>query len=357
LSTHVVIIAGGAGTRFWPGGRRRRPKQLLPITSDRTMLAETLERCAGLAPPEDTWIVTNAAQREATGAEASHVPEEQLIGEPLMRNTAAAIGLAAGLIARRDPEAIMIVLPADHAIRPASTFVNTFKAAAHRAERTDVLLTVGIRPRGPATGYGYIEMGDHVATVAGYPVHRVNRFKEKPDAATAAEFLSSGDYLWNSGMFVWRVATLLAAFDRHLPGHAELLREIVGEIGAGRPAPEELYARFEKVPIDIGILEKADNVEVIPAVFEWDDVGSWLALNRLRERDDSGNVVAAKHVGIDTSGCILVARDDHLVATLGVEDLIVVQTPDATLICAKDRAQEVRRLVALMGEEGLEEYL
>jgi mannose-1-phosphate guanylyltransferase len=352
VDTHVVVIAGGAGTRFWPSGRRARPKQLLPISSDRTMLAETLARCDALAPPERTWIVTNRIQVDATRRECPLIPAGQVVSEPMMRNTAAAIGLAAGLISARDPDAVMVVVPADHSIRPKEVFVSTFLAAAKRAAAAEVLLTVGILPTGPATGYGYIEAADQVATIGEHPVHKVRSFKEKPDAATAAEFIASGRYFWNSGMFVWRVRTLLAAFERHLPGHFRLLSEIL-------PKPElaaDDYARFESVPIDIGIMERADNVEVIPASFEWDDVGSWLAMDRLHARDGNDNVIRGLHVGIDTRNCIVVGQNDHVVATLGIEDLIVIQTPDATFVGRKDRAEDVRRIVERLKEQGLDRY-
>ena len=352
MSTHIVILAGGAGTRFWPAGRRARPKQLLKITSEATMLAETLDRCEPLAKAQDTWVVTNQLQVDATRREAPRVPRENVLAEPMMRNTAAAIGLAAVRIARRDPGgAVMVVLPADHAIRPPEVFLSTFSAAIERARSEDVLLTVGIRPTGPATGYGYIEAGDEVARVDDHPVHAVKSFKEKPDARTAAEFIDSGRYFWNSGMFVWRVDTLLAAFRQHLPAHADLLDDMAKE---NDPSPEE-YARFERVPIDVGVMERADNVEVIPATFDWDDVGSWLALERLHERDEEGNVIRAGHVGLDTRNCTIVGETGHVIATLGVEGLIIVQTGDATLVCRKDRAEDVRRIVDLLAQGGRED--
>jgi len=349
-----VVIAGGAGTRFWPAGRRVRPKQLLAIAGDATMLAQTLERCAPLAPPERTLVVTNALQRDAVCREASMLPEENVLAEPAMRNTAAAIGLAAERIGLRLQDAVMVVVPSDHVIRPAERFLATFRAAIRRAESADVLLTVGVRPLGPATGYGYIEAGDRVAEVDGRFVHRVLSFKEKPDAARAAEFVASGRYFWNSGAFVWRLQTLREAFRRHLPGHLDTLRAIVA---AGDPIDPTRYRSLDGVPIDIGILERADNVEVIPADFEWDDVGSWLAIARLNPRGEGGNVAKGLHVGIDTRNCVVVAPAGHLVATLGVEDLLIIQTPDATFVCPKHRAEDVRKMVRALEERGLDRYL
>ena len=352
MNTHVVVIAGGAGTRFWPSGRSALPKQLLPITSDRTMLAETLARCEELAPPERTWIVTNTLQADATRKECPQVPAEQVLAEPAMRNTAAAIGLAAGKIERVDPDAAMVVVPADHAIDPTEVFVSTFRAAIERAGEADVLLTVGILPTGPATGYGYIEASDEVTRVGEFPVHAVASFKEKPDAATAAEFIASGRYYWNSGMFVWRVKTLIDAFQEHLPGHYALLKGLAGQVTLNAAD----YERFERVPIDVGIMEKAGNVEVIPASFLWDDVGSWLAMDRLHDRGENDNVIRANHVGLDTNNCIIVGHRNHLVATLGVDDLIIVHTADATFVGRKDRAEDVRAIVKLLREKGLSEF-
>lgn len=356
MTTFVAVLAGGAGTRFWPGGRRARPKQLLPLTGGRSMLAQTLSRCEPLAPPQNTWVVTNRLQLEATRRECPQLAPEQLVAEPAMRNTAAAIGLAALHARRRDPDGVMVVLPADHMIRPQDAFEACFRAAIRRATEADVLLTVGIQPTGPATGYGYIESGVEVASIDGYVVQRVVSFKEKPNAATASEFIATGRYFWNAGTFVWRISTLMAAYERHLPGHHEILEEIDAGLRAGRSPDAELYERFENIPIDTGVMERASNVEVIPALFEWDDVGSWLAVDRLNPRDEDGNVVRGEHVGLDTRNCIVISRD-HLVASIGIEDLIVVHTPDATLICPKDRAEEVRDLVKRLAEKGQEEHL
>jgi mannose-1-phosphate guanylyltransferase len=320
------------------------------------MLAETLSRCAPLAPPENTYVVTNRLQLEATHQECPELAPEQIVAEPAMRNTAAAIGLAALHARRRDPEGVMVVLPADHVIRPQDAFEACFRAAIRRAAEADVLLTVGIQPTGPATGYGYIESGDEVASIDGHIVQRVESFKEKPNAAAASEFIATGRYFWNAGTFVWRISTLMAAYERYLPGHYEVLEAIDAGLEAGRnPAPED-YERFENIPIDMGIMERADNVEVIPALFEWDDVGSWLAVDRLNPRDDDGNVVRGEHAGVDTRNCIVISRD-HLVATVGIEDMIVVHTADATLICPKDRAEEVRDLVKRLADQGGEQYL
>ncbi|MHC4953303.1 MAG: mannose-1-phosphate guanylyltransferase [Planctomycetota bacterium] len=355
MSTHVVILAGGAGTRFWPAGRRDRPKQLLTIASENTMLRETLLRCAPLAPPERTWIVTNERQAADTRKEAPEIPDAQILAEPEMRNTAAAIALAAACIARHDGDAVMVVLPADHVIGPQDLFTRTFEAAVARAREASTLLTVGIRPTGPATGYGYIESGEKVAEVDGFEVLRVQSFVEKPDARTAAGFFAAGGYFWNAGTFVWSVAAFLAALDLHLPAHRAVLDAMAPELDAGRAPSADAYARFENVPVDIGIMERADNVEVIPASFDWDDVGSWLALDRLRTRDEKGNVVIGEQIGIDTRNCIVVARPDHVVATLDISDLIVVCTPDATLVCRKDRAEDVKKIVEQLKKRGLEE--
>jgi len=357
VSIHVVILAGGAGTRFWPAGRHDRPKQLLPIASEHSMLRETLERCAPLAPAERTWIVTNDRQATDTQAEAPELPAAQILAEPHMRNTAAAIALAAARIARVDSDAIMVVLPADHVIRPPELFARTFEAAAQRARDAGTLITIGIEPSGPATGYGYIESGERVAEVEGFEVRSVKSFKEKPDARTAADFLAAGGYFWNAGTFVWSVAAFLDALGEHLPGHQKVLDAMAPELDAGSAPSAELYARFENVPVDIGIMERASNVEVIPAAFDWDDVGSWLALDRLRPRDGNGNVVTGEHVGIDTRDCIVIGRSDHVISTVEVADLIIVSTPDATLVCSKNRAEDVKKIVAELKAKGRDTYL
>jgi mannose-1-phosphate guanylyltransferase len=352
VENFVVVIAGGAGTRFWPAGRAARPKQLLPIASERTMLAETIDRSSPLAPPSNTFVITTRLQAEATRRECARLPRENVLPEPLMRNTAAAIALAAERIRRRSGDGVMIVMPADHVIRPLDRFLAIFRAAAARARLGESLLTIGIQPTGPATGYGYIEAGEEIARSEGEPVRKVISFKEKPDLQTAAGFLRTGRYFWNSGTFVWKVSAILRAIETHLPGHAALLRSIPD----GPEIPEEVYARFENVPIDVGVMEKAQNVEVIPADFQWDDVGSWLAMARLNPKDADGNVVRGRHVGIETRHCVLVG-DGHLLATIGVEDLIVVHTPDATLICPKSRAEEVKAIVARLQILGWNEYL
>lgn len=321
------------------------------------MLSETLERCANLAPPDRTFIVTNSEQVEATRAECSGLPGVQVLAEPMMRNTAAAIGLAAALLARRDPEAVMLVMPADHVIRPREVFEATFDAAATRAAEAGTLITVGIQPTGPATGYGYIEGGDVVTEVRGHPVRKVLSFKEKPDAATAAGFLATGGFFWNSGTFVWKATALMDALEAHLPGHFALLEELGDRLDRGEDISAEDYARFENVPIDIGVMERADNVEVIPGTFEWDDVGSWLAIDRLGRRDPAGNVTRGLHAAVDTENCIVIGSEGHVVATVGLRDMIVVHTPDGTLVCPKDRAEEVREVVARLRADGLEEYL
>jgi mannose-1-phosphate guanylyltransferase len=321
------------------------------------MLAETLERCAPLAPPNRTFVITNELQLDATRRECPALPPAHVLGEPEMRNTAAAIGLAALHVARIDPEGVMVVLPADHFIEPQDRFVASFQAAARRAAGADVLLTVGVRPTGPATGYGYIEAGEEVARVDGHPVLKAKSFKEKPGAAAAAAFIATGHYFWNAGTFVWRVPTLLEAFRLYLPGHHETLLRIRAGLERGETPRAEDYARFENVPIDMGIMEKARNVEVIPADFRWDDVGSWLAVGRLNPADASGNVARGVHIGIDTQNCIVFGKGDHVVATLGVEDLIIVHTPDATLVCPKSRAEEVRLIVRQLRERGLDRFL
>lgn len=348
---HAVILAGGKGTRFWPRSRVRRPKQLLPIVSERTMVQETLERLKPLIPPRRVWVVTGADHADELREQLPSIPPEQIIVEPVGRNTAPAIGLAAHGIARRRPDALMVVLPADHHVRFADRFRETIERAISVAESGKLLVTIGIEPNAPETGYGYIERGEPL----GEGVHRVARFTEKPDRARAEAFLASGRYLWNGGIFIWRVKTIREALARHLPeveSHLDAIAVAWGD-------PEVLADRYERIEdgsIDYGVLEKADNVAVVAGDFGWDDIGSWTALLRLWPADAAGNVVRGRVIALDSRGN-LVAADKRLVALIGVEDLVVIETEDAVLICPTGRAQDVKQVIEELRQRGWKEHL
>lgn len=346
-----MVLAGGRGTRFWPKSRRHRPKQCLAILGDRTLVQETVARLSPLVETERIWVVTAADHHEAIREQLPQVPAEQILVEPVGRNTAPAIGLAAHRIAAADPEATMLVLPADHFVHDGRAFRDVLARAAAVAASGEVLVTIGVEPRAPETGYGYIERGEPL----GDRTYRVNRFTEKPDRARAEEFLASGRYLWNSGIFAWRAGAILAAIDRFLPHTAARLREVVSSWGDADAAARQ-YAAIEEQSVDYGILEKAQNVVVVSGEFGWDDVGSWGALARLLPADAEGNVLQGRTIAIDSRRNVVVA-EGRAVGLVGVEDLVVVETADALLVCARDRVQEVRRLLEEIGRRGWRELL
>ncbi|MGH7805064.1 MAG: mannose-1-phosphate guanylyltransferase, partial [Candidatus Binatia bacterium] len=296
-SIHAVILAGGKGTRFWPASRAARPKQLLPIVSDRTMVEETATRLAPLISSDRVWAVTGRDHADALRAQLPEISRERLVVEPAARNTAAAIGLAARLIAREDPDATMIVLPADHHVADPAGLRATFARAVDVANAEDALVAIGITPTEPETGYGYIERGPSI----GEGAWRVARFREKPDLAAAREFVASGRFAWNSGMFVWRASTVLRALARHLPDTDRKLAEIVAAWGDAAIF-ERGYAAIADVSIDYGVLEKADDVVVVAGDFGWDDIGSWTALARHWPADADGNAVRGRVLALDARG-------------------------------------------------------
>jgi len=346
----AVVMAGGSGTRFWPASRRARPKQFLPVSGGRPMITETCARLEGLVTPERTLVVTAESQVALVREALPDLPPENVLAEPAARNTAAAVAFAATEVERRDVNALQVVLPADHVIRPTASFQRTLAAAAAEAGAGDVLVIFGVRPDHPATGYGYIESGATLATRDSIPVHAVERFVEKPDLARAREFLDSGRFLWNSGMFVWSTRSILAALERHAPEIHAGFRRI-----AGGEALESVYPGLPSLPIDVAVLEKAANVRMLPIDYAWSDVGSWAALPELHPRDASGNwpvlVGAARLIAEDSSGCLAYAEGDEIVALVGVQDLVVVRAGNATLVCSREHAQEVKRIVERLSRD------
>lgn len=370
---HAVIMAGGSGTRFWPASRRLRPKQLLPLTGERTLLQQTAQRVRPWIDGERTWVVTNERLAGAMAEQLPDIPPTQILAEPCPRNTAPCIGLAAIHLLNADPDAIMVVMPADHAIAPGSEFRrNARAAAAFLFENPDAFVLFGIPPTYPATGFGYIERGDDA--IARFDIKRdidpdgehlvplfpVRSFREKPDRATAEDYLRRGTFFWNSGIFVWRAAAILQALQTFEPEMAEHLQAIAKHIGTARYATAlaEHFPLMKSISVDYAVLERAANVAVIPATFQWDDLGSWEAVARLRGHDEQGNTVVGVHCGIDTRNCIVHGEEDHLIATAGVSDLVIVQTPDATLVARRNDEQLIRRIVAaLEKDEKLHRYL
>jgi mannose-1-phosphate guanylyltransferase len=357
---HAVIMAGGGGTRFWPRSRQKRPKQFLTLSGDRSLLQQAYDRIEAQVSPERTWIILAAVHRDETAHQLPALPADRIVGEPCGRDTAACIGLGAALIARQDPGAVMLVMPADHVIEP----VQEFRRAAHAAEQValehpSALVTFGIPPSYPATGYGYIHRGPEVAVRQGIPVYQVRGFREKPTADLAERFVASGEYYWNSGIFVWKAATILAALRERQPG----IHAAVARIADAWPTPrrEEVlrreYEGLERISIDFAVMEHAKEVLVVQAPYRWDDVGSWLAVERMHPQDADGNTVLGAHCGINTRGSVIVADAGHLIATVGVRDLLIVQDGNATLVADRRDEATVKQLVELLRKKGLEEYL
>ncbi len=355
---HAVIMAGGRGTRFWPLSTSRRPKQLLPIVSERTMIQETAARIRPLVPAERTWVVTGADQAEEVARQLAFLDPDRILVEPVGRNTAPAIGLAAVHLLARDPAAVMAVFPADHAIGDAEAFRAALSAAARAAAEHETLVTLGVTPSRPETGYGYIESGPAAATIAGLTCHEVAAFREKPDLETARRYVEGGRHAWNAGIFVWRASVIREEIAAHLPALARALADpaLVRGGAAAEAALAAAYAAIEPISIDYGVLERSRRIWMLPVDCGWNDVGSWTALYDVRPRDAAGNVVAGDVVLADTRNAVVHAGGP-LVALVGVEDLIVISTPEAVLVCARDKAQDVRKIVLELERRGRTDLL
>jgi len=351
-----LILAGGRGTRFWPKSRRATAKQVLKLFGDRSLIQQTVDRLKPILPPERIWVLTNGHLRGEIVRQLPEVPRHQILAEPAQRNTAPAIGLAAQILHGLDPESIMGVFPADHVIGRPREYVRLLKSA-FKAARAGKIVVLGIQPRWLETGYGYIEFPKGVKPGVPDPL-AVKRFREKPDARTAARFLKAGHFYWNAGMFFWRTSVLLEALRTHLPKTASLLASLP-EFGSRRFAKSlgETFPKTENISIDYAVLERAANVVGLPAGdIAWNDVGSWNAVYELHPRDRAGNALRT-HTMIDNSTGNYVDAEKKLVALLGVNDLIVVDTPDALLIADRARAQQVGDLVKLLEKAGHHDLL
>lgn len=350
-------MAGGTGTRLWPRSRKERPKQLLNIVSERTMLQETYERLRPLIPDERIFVVTNDGYVDIVRQQVPTLPPGNVIGEPEGHGTAPCIGLGALYLQRLDPQGVMAVLTADHLIREEAAFRRALQAAAQVAEAGH-LVTLGIQPTHPETGYGYIQRGDLLQRVGGYDAYRVRRFTEKPDRDKAEDFVASGEYYWNSGMFVWQVSVILREMARLMPRLYAQLMEINDALGTPREREvlERVWATVEDQTIDFGIMERAEDVAVIPVDIGWSDVGSWATLFELLPSDGNNNVVIGEHFGVETHDT-LIYSPRRLIATVGIQDLVIVDTDDALLVCPRDRAQEVKALVDALKRDNKHKYL
>ena len=347
MKTTALIMAGGRGERFWPKSRKSMPKQFLALTSsERTMIQETVDRILPLVDIKDIYIATNRDYRPLVRDQLPDLPEENILCEPVARNTAPCIGWGAVTVRKRYGDALMLVLPSDHLIQQPALFRGVLKNALKTAEDTEALVTLGISPSSPDTGYGYIQYDAEEVTGSTF---RVRRFVEKPDLETAKQYLMSGEYLWNSGMFIWKASVVLKEIEDKLPEHYALLRKIedAGGTETAEAAQEEAFRQMEPISIDYGVMEKAKHVYVIPSSFGWDDVGSWLAVGRINPGNDMGNVIRGDVVTVNSTRCI-VQGGDKTIAMVGLEDTIIVDTKDALLVCAKDSAGDIRKVLEVL---------
>lgn len=356
LTKTVLIMAGGRGTRFWPRSRKSLPKQFLSLTGDgKTMIQLTVERLLPIVRMEDIYISTNQDYKDLVKEQLPLLPEENILCEPVGRNTAPCIGLGAAHISRKYEDAVMIVLPSDHQIKMPDVFRETLQNASEVAEAGDHLVTIGITPNYPETGYGYIK---YIPDEKLGEASEVDRFVEKPDLETAKKYLASGEYLWNAGQFIWKVSTILKETEKYLPDTYGKLMKIRDAIGTD--AYEETLNReftaMESVSVDYGILEKAESIYVLPGNFGWDDVGSWLAVERLQASDSDHNVISGDVVAVNTKNCII-QGENKLIAAVGLDNIVVVDTPDAILIAEKEHAGEIKTVMARLEEAGRDELL
>lgn len=357
---HAVIMAGGSGTRFWPASRMATPKQLLNLTGDRSMIQATVDRLGDLVPPERVVVVTNRRLVRPISEQLPELFPQAIVGEPCKRDTAPCVGLAAARVLQNDPDATMVVMPADHVIPTEGEFQAAIKhALALVDEEPQRLVTFGICPTYAAEAFGYIERGEPVGVELGKGAHRVVRFREKPNSDVAREYLESGNFYWNSGIFVWKAQTIMDQLATHEPEMHGYLQTIADSMGTPRFA--DVFVReFEKIEgksIDYAVMERAPHVVVIEAPFEWDDVGNWQSLPRLRGSDKNGNTIVGAHLGIETEGTIVHTEGEHLVVTIGLKDCIVVHTPDATLVASRENEELIREVSKQLEMQGRHQYL
>lgn len=352
----ALIMAGGRGERFWPKSRKNLPKQFLSLTGDgKTMIQLTVERILPLVAMEDIYIATNRDYKALVQEQLPELPEENILCEPIGRNTAPCIGLGAIHISRKYEDAIMMVLPSDHLIKYNQMFVNTLKQGCEIAEQGPNLVTIGITPDYPETGYGYIKF---IPEETDGHAYAVDRFVEKPSLEVAKEYLATEQYLWNSGMFMWKVSTILENLKQFMPSIYNGLQIIKTAIGTEEQDSvlETEFTAFPSESIDYGIMEKAQNIYILPGTFGWDDVGSWLAVGRIRKSNEQGNVVNGNIITVGTKNCII-EGGQKLIATVGLEDLIIVDTPDATLICEKNSAGDIKKVLENLKICNRDEYI
>lgn len=350
---YAVIMAGGKGERFWPLSTSKHPKQLLALVGDKPLIAQAVDRLVGLIPPENVFVVTNADLVEATQQAAPMIPPRNVVGEPMGRDTAAAVACGGALVAARDPHAVFAVLTADQVMGNLDVFAATLRGGMDLAEQHEILVTIGIMPTFPSTGFGYIECGEAFRESDGVQFKKAVRFVEKPDATTAQCYLDTGRFFWNSGMFIWSVPTLAKAFAAHCPEMKRLMDELTGYAVRGEivQGMETIYPTLGKISVDYALMEKADNIVTACGTFMWDDVGSWTALESHFPQDEGGNTLIGNCQQIDAANNIVFSKD-RLTAVIGVNDLVVVQAEGVTLVCPKDRAQDIKKMVTMLRAKG-----
>jgi len=356
---YAVIMAGGTGTRFWPLSKKRKPKQFLSLFSNKTLLQETVDRLDGFIPQSRTMVITNRDYREWVSEQIPDIPEEFIIGEPVAKNTAPCIASAAAVLLQHDPDAVMMVMPADHQIQNRESLHSVLNAASKTALEKNALVTIGIEPGRPETGYGYIRReSDQQFEKNERPVYKVKNFTEKPDEETAVSFLKSGDYLWNSGIFVWKAATIVQAFERYLPDLYKHLDTLMKSGFAGGDI-DEFYYSCPSVSIDYGVMEKAEDVFVIPADFDWNDIGSWKAVHELASKDEKGNAsIGADVIAEGAEQTLVHSSSGKLITLVGVSNIALVETEDSIMVLNLEKAQDVKNVVeTLKSDQDLKKYL
>ncbi len=356
---YAVIMAGGIGSRFWPQSRKARPKQFLNVFGDATLIQNTVARLQGLVPPERCFVVTHERYVEQTQQQLPAVPPENILAEPISRNTAPCIAYAAVKLQTLDPDATMLVLPADHLIENVKRFHEIVRVAVEKAQEPNALVTIGITPTHPATGYGYIQYDSSAEVDAdadqAFPVRT---FAEKPDLATAERFIDSGDFLWNSGMFIWRADSILGEMKRYLPDAYQAFASVSEAFNTDAEAASvhEAFQKSPRISIDYGVMERAKNVYVVPGSFGWSDVGDWRTVYDLSQKDDHGNALHGHVIVHDASRCYVQA-DDRLVVLVGIHDAIVVDTDDALLVCRRESTQSVKNVVEYLHAHQMDRYV
>lgn len=343
---YAAIIAGGSGTRLWPSSRKRMPKQFHCLYGENTLLQETVRRLEPITPRENYYVIANKSHESLSREQLPWLGEDNYIGEPFGKNTAPAVGMIATIINRIDPDGVILITPADHIIQKEEQFLKLLQAAEQMASEGPNVVTIGIRPTYPATGYGYIQMDDEKREIDGVEIHKALDFREKPDRDTAEEYVASWQYVWNSGMFIWSAKTILDLFRRHAPEIYELLMRYDAAIGTPDEDKvfDEVYNAFPSISVDYAIMEHAENIYVIPGAIGWSDLGSWASLYEIMDQDEHGNAVVGHHVGLDTYNCLIHSRE-RLVATVGLDNLVVVDTGDVVVILPRGRSEEVKELL------------